>query len=167
MSAGTGTRTIRIVAADREVTAELDDTPTAAAFAALLPLDVTLADFHDTEKVADLPEALATDEAPDGYEPSAGDLAYYAPWGTSPSSTATSGGPPAWCGSGGSSPAMTTCGTSRGRPRSRWPAPDRAERGGTSEGFSPDMHERRSLGSSSPGDVVCHETPRGLLSSGA
>lgn len=34
-----------------------------------------------TEKVCDLPRPLMTRGAPDGFEPSAGDVAYYAPWG--------------------------------------------------------------------------------------
>jgi hypothetical protein len=72
---------IRIVINDSEIRGSLDDTPTAREFAALLPLTLTLADFHGTERIADLPRHLTTTEAPPGTEPRAGDITYYAPWG--------------------------------------------------------------------------------------
>jgi hypothetical protein len=59
----------------------LDDTAAGRDFAALLPLTVALTDFHGTEKVSDLPRSLSTDGEPSGTTPSAGDIAYYAPWG--------------------------------------------------------------------------------------
>lgn len=62
-------------------TAELDDNASAGEFAALLPLDVELADYAATEKIADLPRALTTKGAPAAYTPAAGDISYYAPWG--------------------------------------------------------------------------------------
>lgn len=62
-------------------TATLDDNESARQFAALLPLSLVLKDYAATEKVADLPGRLSTKGAPDGYKPSAGDIAYYAPWG--------------------------------------------------------------------------------------
>ncbi len=52
-----------------------------AGLASLLPLSVTLTDYASTEKISDLPRRLATDGAPDGFDPSAGDIGYYAPWG--------------------------------------------------------------------------------------
>jgi hypothetical protein len=61
--------------------ATLDDNETARHFASLLPLRLVLKDYEATEKIADLPSALATSGAPAGYTPSAGDLSYYAPWG--------------------------------------------------------------------------------------
>ena len=63
------------------LTATLDDTPTARDFAALLPLRLTLEDYAATEKISDLPRRLSIAEAPVGTTPSAGDIAYYAPWG--------------------------------------------------------------------------------------
>lgn len=72
---------IVIIAADRRLTAELEDSPAARDFASLLPLDLTLSDYNRTEKVADLPRRLSTRRAPEGVEPKAGDIAYYAPWG--------------------------------------------------------------------------------------
>ncbi len=73
--------TIEITTAGRAVTAVLDDSTAADVFARMLPLEVTLTDFHGTEKVANLPAPLPTEGAPEGYEPAAGDLTYYAPWG--------------------------------------------------------------------------------------
>jgi hypothetical protein len=72
---------IRIVIDDTTIQGSLDETATTREFAALLPLDLTLADFHGTERIADLPRRLSTVEAPPGTEPRAGDITYYAPWG--------------------------------------------------------------------------------------
>ena len=59
----------------------LDDNASARDFAALLPLDLLLSDYEATEKIADLPRRLSTVGAPTSCTPSAGDIAYYAPWG--------------------------------------------------------------------------------------
>ena len=64
-----------------EMTARLYDNAAARDFAALLPMTVTLEDYNGTEKIARLPERLSTAGLPAGYDPSEGDLAYYAPWG--------------------------------------------------------------------------------------
>lgn len=72
---------IRIVTADRTFMAVLDDHAAARDFAALLPIELTLSDYNRTEKIADLPRRLSVEEAPDGIKPTAGDIAYYAPWG--------------------------------------------------------------------------------------
>lgn len=73
---------IRItVAGGRSVNATLAPDATARDFASLLPLSLTLKDYASTEKIADLPRRLATDGAPDGFDPAVGDVAYYAPWG--------------------------------------------------------------------------------------
>jgi hypothetical protein len=62
------------------VTATLEDNQAAKDFASLLPLTLTLKDFHQTEKISgELPKRLTEDGAP--FTPVAGDLAYYAPWG--------------------------------------------------------------------------------------
>jgi len=66
---------------DRTLTGTLYDTPTARALAAMLPLTLTLDDYNKTEKVSDLPGKLTRQGAPAGADPSAGDIAYYAPWG--------------------------------------------------------------------------------------
>ena len=62
-------------------TATLDSHGSALDFAALLPLELALKDYAATEKIADLPRALATDGAPATYAPLAGDICFYAPWG--------------------------------------------------------------------------------------
>jgi hypothetical protein len=72
---------IRMNVEGTPVTATLLDTETARDFASLLPLTLTLKDYGDTEKISDLPRKLTTAGAPPGSEPSAGDLAFYAPWG--------------------------------------------------------------------------------------
>ncbi len=72
---------IRIHLADTELRGTLADTPAARDFAGLLPLTLTLTDFHATEKVADLPRRLDTSGAPAGTSATAGDITYYAPWG--------------------------------------------------------------------------------------
>ncbi|WP_432085543.1 cyclophilin-like fold protein [Streptomyces sp. bgisy095] len=66
----------------RPVDATLNDSPAARDLAALLPLALDLKDFHSTERVADLPRKLTTENAPEPVAAKAGDIAYYAPWGT-------------------------------------------------------------------------------------
>ncbi|HZY29736.1 MAG TPA: cyclophilin-like fold protein [Jiangellaceae bacterium] len=58
----------------------LEDTPSALDLADLLPLTLSRSDFHSSERIADLPRALTTSEAPAGTAAQAGDIAYYAPW---------------------------------------------------------------------------------------
>jgi hypothetical protein len=66
---------------DKTLTATLDNNETARDFVSLLPLTLTLKDYAATEKISDLPTKLSTRDAPPGYEPTAGDITYYAPWG--------------------------------------------------------------------------------------
>lgn len=75
------TMKIRIDLEGTVLTATLEDNETARGFAALLPLTLTLEDYAATEKVSDLPGKLPTRDAPAGFDPSVGDIAYYAPWG--------------------------------------------------------------------------------------
>lgn len=63
------------------IAAILEDSPAGRDFAALLPLTLTLDDYHATEKISDLPRRLSIEGAPAGFDPLPGDLAYYAPWG--------------------------------------------------------------------------------------
>ncbi|WP_236544501.1 cyclophilin-like fold protein [Roseovarius atlanticus] len=72
---------IRVIFGEKTLTATLDTTPVTQDFAALLPLDLTLSDYHGIEKVADMPRKLDTSGVPDSYEPKAGDITLYAPWG--------------------------------------------------------------------------------------
>jgi hypothetical protein len=72
---------IRMNVDGASVTATLDDNATSRDFASLLPLTLTLDDYNRTEKVSILPKKLSTHDAPEGVEPAAGHIAYYAPWG--------------------------------------------------------------------------------------
>jgi hypothetical protein len=72
---------IRITLKDAVVTATLVDSQTTQDFISFLPLTLTLEDYAGTEKISDLPRRLSTEGAPPGSDPSAGDIAYYAPWG--------------------------------------------------------------------------------------
>jgi hypothetical protein len=72
---------IRVTLDGRPVDATLNDSPAARDFAELLPLTLDLKDFHQTERIADLPRRLTTSGAPEPAAPKAGDLTYYAPWG--------------------------------------------------------------------------------------
>jgi hypothetical protein len=71
---------IRLTLNGRRVAATLNDSATARDFAAQLPLTLSLRDFHQAEKIADLPRKLSISGAPEGADPAVGDLAYYAPW---------------------------------------------------------------------------------------
>lgn len=70
-----------ITIGDTVLTATLDDNPTARDFISLLPLELKLEDYAGTEKINYLPRKLSTENAPSGFDPSIGDITYYAPWG--------------------------------------------------------------------------------------
>ena len=72
---------INITIEDTVLPAMLNGSKAAQDFASLLPLSLTLEDYASTEKISDLPKRLSTDGAPPGFDPSVGDIAYYAPWG--------------------------------------------------------------------------------------
>lgn len=72
---------IRMTIDGTEITATLDDNATSRDFVSLLPMTLTLGDYSKTEKVSDLPRRLSTEGAPEGIDPSIGDITYYAPWG--------------------------------------------------------------------------------------
>ena len=72
---------IKIVAGKDTLTATLIDNATTRDFISLLPLDLKLDDYASTEKVSYLPKKLSTEDAPSGFDPSVGDITYYAPWG--------------------------------------------------------------------------------------
>ena len=72
---------IRITFGDTELTARLDDNATARDLAAQLPLTLTFRDHNNVEKTAPLPRELSLDGAPDGHDPAAGDIGYWAPGG--------------------------------------------------------------------------------------
>jgi hypothetical protein len=70
---------IRIVIADKQVTAQLADNPTARALADQLPMTLSFRDLNGVEKIAKLPSPLTTDGVPDGADPDIADIGYYAP----------------------------------------------------------------------------------------
>lgn len=73
---------VRFIVGDEVVSATFSDNPTSRDFLLRLPLTLSMRDFAGTEKVSgELAKALDTGNAPKGCEPSAGDIAYYAPWG--------------------------------------------------------------------------------------
>ncbi|WP_228028398.1 cyclophilin-like fold protein [Donghicola mangrovi] len=74
------TMKINVIAGDVVMPATLDNSAAARDFASLLPLELTLTDYHGTEKVADLNRTLDALDAPDSYKPAAGDITQYAPW---------------------------------------------------------------------------------------
>lgn len=72
---------ISIIIGGKSVTATLAGNDTAKDFVSLLPLTLTLKDYADNEKISDLTKRLSAKNAPATYDPSAGDITYYAPWG--------------------------------------------------------------------------------------
>lgn len=72
---------IKIIIGDTTLTATLIDNPTTRDFISLLPLDLKLDDYAGTEKVSYLTKKLSTEDSPSGFDPSVGDISYYAPWG--------------------------------------------------------------------------------------
>ncbi|MGX1265857.1 hypothetical protein RKD55_003661 [Rossellomorea marisflavi] len=64
-----------------EVEISMHDNPTSRDFMNQLPMELTFKDFGGFEKLSYPQEKLTTEGAPEGDTPSAGDFAYYAPWG--------------------------------------------------------------------------------------
>lgn len=79
--AGEGMK-IRLIAGGEVLPAILEDNPTSRDLASMLPLTIRMSDYNRTEKTGKPPRALSTEGAPDGFDPSVGDIALYAPWGT-------------------------------------------------------------------------------------
>ncbi len=72
---------IRMIVDGQAIAATLTDNPTTRDFISRLPLTLTLGDYADTEKIVYLDRKLSTAGAPAGSTPTAGTIAYYAPWG--------------------------------------------------------------------------------------
>jgi hypothetical protein len=72
---------IRVTVGDTELTARLHDNATARDLAAELPLTLTFRDHNSVEKTAPLPRELSIEGAPEGHDPAAGDIGYWAPAG--------------------------------------------------------------------------------------
>ena len=72
---------IRITFGNTDLTARLHNNATARDLAAQLPLTLTVRDHNNVEKTAPLPRELSLDDAPEGHDPAAGDIGYWAPDG--------------------------------------------------------------------------------------
>jgi hypothetical protein len=73
---------IQVTFGDTVLAARLHDNATARDLAAQLPLTLTFRDHNNVEKTAPLPRELSSLEgAPEGYDPAAGDIGYWAPGG--------------------------------------------------------------------------------------
>ena len=72
---------IRITFGDTVLTARLYDNATARDLAAQLPLTLTFRDHNNVEKTAPLPRELSLEGAPEGHDPAAGEIGYWAPGG--------------------------------------------------------------------------------------
>jgi hypothetical protein len=70
---------IRITFGDTVLTARLHDNATARDLATQLPLTLTFRDHNNVEKTAPLPRELSLEGAPEGHDPAAGDIGYWAP----------------------------------------------------------------------------------------
>jgi hypothetical protein len=71
--------TIRIAIANRTLTADVSDNPTARDLIDRLPLTMTFRDFNRVEKVGELARPLTMDGVPAGDDPEINDIGYYAP----------------------------------------------------------------------------------------
>ncbi len=81
-SLGEGTMMkIRVAFADQDFTATLDDNVSAGDFASMLPLELTISDFSNNEKIAYLPRKLNEEARGPFPDAAPGDLCYYVPWG--------------------------------------------------------------------------------------
>ncbi|CAA9536321.1 MAG: hypothetical protein AVDCRST_MAG05-4908 [uncultured Rubrobacteraceae bacterium] len=72
---------VRITFGDTVLVARLHDNATARDLAAQLPLTLTFRDHNNVEKTAPLPRELSLEGAPEGHDPAAGDIGYWAPGG--------------------------------------------------------------------------------------
>jgi hypothetical protein len=72
---------IRISFGDTQISGRLSDNATARDLATQLPLTLSFRDHDNAEKTAPLPRELSLDGAPDGHDPAALDIGYWAPGG--------------------------------------------------------------------------------------
>ncbi len=72
---------IKLTFNDKEAIAVLENNPTTQSLLVQLPITVFFDDFAGAEKITYTPTELSKKEAPNGYNPSIGDIACYAPWG--------------------------------------------------------------------------------------
>lgn len=72
---------LRLIANGEVLTAVLEDNQASGDFAKMLPLKLAMKDYNGTEKIGDLHGKLSTRDSPEGFDPFAGDITFYAPWG--------------------------------------------------------------------------------------
>lgn len=72
---------IKLIFEGNEIYALINNSKAGNDFLSLLPLSVKAEDFNSTEKIFYLSKKLNTQNEPDGINPKAGDITYYAPWG--------------------------------------------------------------------------------------
>ena len=72
---------IKLTFEGNEIYAVITNSKAGDDFLSLLPLSVKAEDFNSTEKIFYLSKKLNTQNEPDGINPKAGDITYYAPWG--------------------------------------------------------------------------------------
>ena len=72
---------IKLTFEGSEIYALINNSKAGNDFLSLLPLSVKAEDFNSTEKIFYLSKKLNTQNEPDGINPKAGDITYYAPWG--------------------------------------------------------------------------------------
>ena len=77
----TGERKVKLTIDGQAFDVTLYDTPAANALYDMLPLELTFEDFNGIEKIAYMDNELPTEGEPDAFDPDAGDLCLYAPWG--------------------------------------------------------------------------------------
>ena len=75
------TTKIKLTFNNNEIYALINNSKAGNDFLSLLPLSVKAEDFNSTEKIFYLSKKLNTQNEPDGINPKAGDITYYAPWG--------------------------------------------------------------------------------------
>lgn len=72
---------LKITFGETELTATLYDNPTTQDFTSMLPITTEVEDYASNEKIFYPERKLSTNQAPNGYKPSTGDITYYSPWG--------------------------------------------------------------------------------------
>ena len=117
---------IRITLGDTELTGRLHDNAAARDLAAQLPLTLTFRDHNGVEKTAPLPRELSLDDAPEGHDPSAGEIGYWAPEATWSFTTTVT--PRSSTGSSGLASSMATWEPSRARVRISGPRSNKLTR---------------------------------------
>nr|WP_236843055.1 cyclophilin-like fold protein [Bradyrhizobium icense] len=72
---------IRCGLGQQSFTATLFNNPSVRDFASILPVDLTIEDYADNEKIAYLPRKLTEDGSGPFSDEAPGDVCYYGPWG--------------------------------------------------------------------------------------